>query len=131
MIVQKIKSFDLTCPHCGAKIMMSFDEYMKIVKETQDFCGATITCQRENKDGKNRDIEYVNIDCPICGGYIPAAVSDFSDSCDADNWGFVYSKHCKPSYGSYEELTVDDYLNKWFNKDAESESSELDENSEN
>ena len=111
MWVQKIKHFDIVCPHCGAKIILSLDEYQKFVNETEDY-DFTIICQRKDENGKNRDIKYVNLDCPVCNGYIPLAVSDRCDSCDADTWGFVCSEHCKPFYGSIEEVKIEDYLKK-------------------
>ena len=114
MWVQKIKHFDIVCPHCGAKITLPFDEYQKYVKDTEGYAGFTITCQRKDENDKNRDIEYVNMDCPVCNGYIPLTVSDTCDSCDADIWGFVCSEHCKPYYGSIEEVKIEDYLESQF-----------------
>ena len=115
MWVQKLKSLEITCPNCGAKISISNDEYLKYRKETEDY-GNTITCQRyltqEDKfkyDGKHFDIEYTNMDCPLCKHYIPITVS--SDGRDSDVWGFVYSENVEPKYDILPtELPLEEYL---------------------
>lgn len=125
MWIQKLKSLEITCPNCGAKISISNDEYLKYRKETEDY-GNTITCQRypteEDKfkyDGKHYDIDYTNMDCPICKHYIPVTVS--SDGRDSDIWGFVYSDNVKPIYDIPTELSLEDYLHDNFFAEEASE----------
>ena len=131
MIVQKIKHFDLLCQHCGAKISLSYDEFKQYAEAIEGYGGSTVICQREGEDKKNHDISYVNFDCPVCGGYIPTVVSD--NDVDADEWGFVYSKNCKPVYAPSETINMGEYIDNWFGKDGESDiedsDSELDKNS--
>ena len=118
MYIKKVTGLEITCSHCGSKITMTWDEYDKYRKEMEGYGGATITCQREGEDGKNRDIEYTNLDCPSCGGYIPLIVADGVDS---DVWGFVHSNCVKPVYGSYDEVKIEDYLNRTLGLDEEIE----------
>lgn len=118
MWVQKLKSLEITCPNCGSKINISNDEYLKYRKETEDYYGSTVTCQRylteEDKfkyNGKHYDIEYTNMDCPVCKHYISITVSN---GCDSDVWGFVYSNNVKPIYDIPSELSLEDYLHDNF-----------------
>lgn len=111
MFVRKVSAIKAVCPHCGAEISMSFDEYMKYREEVEDYCGSVITCQREDEDGKSRDIEYTNLDCPVCEGYIPLTVAD---GIDADKWGFVHSNNSSLVYESYKEVKLEDYIKRFF-----------------
>lgn len=115
MTVRKINGYKIICPHCGTEITITNDEYMKYRKETEDYSGSTIWCQRE-KDGKSYDIEYTNMDCPNCKGYIPVTVADGTES---DIWGFVYSKNVTPIYGSCENVEIEDYISNFLGADAD------------
>ena len=119
MYVRKITGLEITCPHCGSKITMTWDEYDKYRKEMEGYGGSTITCQREGEDGKNRDIEYTNFDCPSCNGYIPVTVAD---GVDADNWGFVHSNCVNLTYGSYDKIEIGEYINRQLGNDEVDES---------
>ena len=118
MYIKKITGLRITCPHCGSETSMTWSEFDKYRKEMEDYAGATITCQRKGEDGKNRDIEYTNFNCPACGGYVPTVVSDGVES---DVWGFVYSNCVKPSYGNYDEIKIEDYLNQTLGLDESEE----------
>ena len=118
MLVRKILSWKLVCPHCGTEIVLSNDEYKKYCGATEGYGGSTITCQREDEDGKSRDIEYVNMDCPSCKGYIPVTVAGI----DVDIWGFCYSKHATPMYDISEEHKMSDYIEDFLGSDVEEES---------
>ncbi len=124
MWVQKLKSLEITCPNCGSKISISNDEYLKYRKETEDYDN-TITCQRyltkEDKfkyGGKHYDIEYTNMNCPVCKHYIPVTVNN---GCDSDVWGFVYSENVEPKYDIPTELSLEDYLHDTFFSEETSE----------
>lgn len=118
MLVRKIRCYKLVCMHCGAEISISNDEYTKYREATEDYSCSVITCQRKDEEGKNHDIQYTNFDCPVCSGYIPVTVAD---GCDADEWGFVYSKNVIPIYDNYESVKIEDYIDKTLGFDNESE----------
>ena len=115
MTIRKINGYKIVCPHCGAEITITNDEYMKYRKETEDYGGSTVLCQRE-KDGESHDIEYTNMDCPSCKGYIPVTVANGIES---DTWGFVYSKNVTPIYGSCENIKIEDYISDFLGADAD------------
>lgn len=126
MWIRKIKAYKIVCSHCGTEITISQDEYMKYRKEMEGYSGATVVCQKETEDGKNVDIEYTNMDCPACGGYIGVTV-DGINSCDADTFGFCYSKEVTPIYDIPQEVKIEDYLKNALGGD-ETEETETDEN---
>lgn len=118
MYVNKVTGIEITCPHCGSKITMTMDEFKKYRDETADYAGFVITCQRKDEDGKNRDIDYTNINCPACSGYIPTIVSDEVDS---DVWGFCHSNCVKLTYGSYDRIEIEDFIKNQLGADEEGE----------
>lgn len=121
MKIKKILMLKAVCPNCGAEITMSNDEYMKYRKATEGYSGSTIICQRK-KDGKNHDIVYTNMDCPVCKKYIPMTIAD----CD-DEFGFVYSAYVTPIYDCVsEEKNIDEYINEFFNCDEDEVENEED-----
>lgn len=112
MYIKKLTGFKITCPHCGSEIAITMDEFRKYREEVAGYSGSVVTCQREDKDGKSRDINYVNMDCPICDGYIPTIVDD--NDVDSDEWGFCFSPCVEVTYGNYDEMTVEDYMKEKF-----------------
>lgn len=118
MLIQKIKSFEVVCPHCGTKLLLSAEEYFKYRNEMSGYSEGTITCTEEDEKGKGCEINYTNLNCPVCDDYIPLAVDDEIDS---DVFGFKCSKHCKAVYGGYEDLPMDKYLKDKFGFGEESE----------
>ena len=108
MYVRKIAGLKIVCPHCGSEITMTWDEYDKYRKETEDFGCSSIICQRKGEDGKSRSVVYTNFDCPACGGYIPVTIGDE----DTDELGFAHSVCVNPIYGTYDEVNIDDYIKK-------------------
>ncbi len=108
MKIRKLSSFRITCPNCGSEMLVSSEEYRKYRSETEDYSGFHITCQRENKDGKGCDIEYTNMDCPVCGHYIPVTV----DEIDTDKFGFCYSNCVEPVYDFAIDMDMESYIKK-------------------
>ena len=126
MWIRKIKAYKIVCSHCGTEIIIPQDEYMKYRKETEGYSGSTIGSQKETEDGKSVDITYTNMDCPACGGYIGVTVDD-TNSCDADTFGFCYSKEVTPIYDSSQEIKIEDYIKDFFGG-SETEETETEEN---
>ena len=111
MKITKILFYDIVCPHCGTKIRLSRDEYEKYKKKVEDYSGSTVTCQLdENEEGKCRDIVYVNFDCPVCEKFIPIT----ADEMESDRFGFKPSKNVTPFYDISEDVSIDEYINKFF-----------------
>ena len=110
MYIEKIRALRAICPHCGSKIHLSASEYDKYRKDTEDYSGSTITCMDESKDGERYEVNYVNLNCPVCDHYIPLTVNDSEG--DADRFGFKVSKHVEVFYDSSVEMNMDDYLKK-------------------
>lgn len=104
MLISKPKFYNLTCPHCGTEISLSYDEFMGYVKRMNDeYRDCTVLCQKEGVG----DFEYYNFDCPSCHGYIPVFASDM----ESDSHGFCPSKCLNvvmPAVPT--EISMDDYF---------------------
>ncbi len=104
MIIKKPRSYNLTCPHCGTKILLTYDELKKYIDETCDYGRSTIVCQKEGVG----DVDFINFDCPVCTDYIPVY------STESDRYGFMPSKNLEVDYSQFEEMKMDDYLENVF-----------------
>lgn len=124
MFVKRLSFLKAVCPHCGAEITLSNDEYLKYRKEVEDYGGSVITCQKRDENDRNSDVDYTNMDCPVCKGYIPMTVSDGVDS---DIFGFCFSKCVTPIYDSSKEIKIDDYIKDFFGGDEEEDDEEFDD----
>lgn len=115
MHISKIALFNVTCPHCGTKIRMDYNEYKEFCEATEGWSGSEITCIEKDASDKNHEITYVRFNCPTCNDYIPMAVLDGVES---DRNGFKVSNCVEPVYLS-SEVSMEDYLKDWFGEDSE------------
>jgi len=106
MLIRKVLSYKLVCPHCGAEISVSADEYNKYRKATEDYAGSEITSLEENEKGEKEEVNYVNFHCPVCKDYIPVTVCWL----ESDKFGFKVSKHVEVSYSNYDIVDIDEHI---------------------